>query len=81
MHLEFMLLDLFCLCVQKMRDLMLALSALNFAFTVILISGLKTKVSFFLSRLAKIDFTSAKYQGKVQVNPRGGWGYCHIWTI
>ena len=52
MHLEFMLLDLFCLCVQKMRDLMLALSALNFAFTVILISGLKTKVSFFLSRLA-----------------------------
>ena len=31
MHLEFMLLDLFCLCVQKMRDLMLALSALNFA--------------------------------------------------
>ena len=58
MHLEFMLLDLFCLCVQKMRDLMLALSALNFAFTVLLISGLKTKVSFFLSRLAKIDFTS-----------------------
>ena len=64
MHLEFMLLDLFCLCVQKMRDLMLALSALNFAFTVILISGLKTKVS--VSRLAKIDFTSlitrAKYK-------------------
>ena len=58
-----------------MRDLMLALSALNFAFTVLLISGLKTKVSFFLSRLAKIDFTCiVNYQGKVQVNPRGGWG-------
>ena len=36
-----------------MLDLMLALSALNVAFTVLLISGLRTKVSFFLSRLAK----------------------------
>ena len=47
-----------------MRDLMLALGALNFAFTVLLISGLKTKVSFFLSRLAKVDFTSLITRGK-----------------
>ena len=56
-----------------MLDLMLALSALNFAFAVLLISGLKTKVSFFLSRLAESEFCFVNYQGKVQVNPRGGW--------
>ena len=55
-----------------MCDLMLELSAFNFTFTVLLISGLKTKVSLFFSRFAKIDFTS---------KPPRGWGGATIYGL